>query len=178
VTACGANAALALCWIVMASRVSPLIAVALAAAASACGTSPEFRPEPNSAIDRAAGDQVASVEPLTEPKAPAGTTVSGRWKGVGQQSNGSEWDVVLEVGDFGSKVCGTVRYPSIGCMGTWYCKGGFHPDGFDAIEKIEEGGRCVDGVAIRLHLADDAQSVIFFAKGGGQRAAGRLHRVE
>lgn len=147
------------------------LSIMLALASTGCGTSPEFRQEPKDASD----EQLA---PLVEHVAPSGETVIGRWRGVGQQSNGSEWDMELEVGDFGSGVCGFVRYPSAGCIGLWRCEGGFDPDGFDAIEHIRQGRRCVDGVAIRLHLEDDGESVVFFAKGGGQRAAGRLRRIE
>jgi hypothetical protein len=130
-----------------------------------CGTSPEFREE--------------VIETDIEEYVPVGKMKSlvGNWKGTGEQSNGSSWDMVLQVTSHTPGRCATIRYPSSGCSGYWECISAFDGVQLDAIEHITKGrDRCVNEVDVQLVVDDGGRTISFYAATGEITAEGRLAR--
>lgn len=139
--------------------------VLLAAASVGCGTSPEFREE--------------AVEPDADDYVTAGRMKSliGQWKGMGQQSNGSTWDIELAISSHRPGRCATIRYPSSGCSGYWECTASFDGAQLDAVEHITKGkDRCIDQVDVQLVVNEGGRTISFYAVTGDVTAEGRLAR--
>jgi hypothetical protein len=142
-----------------------VLACLTAAFTSGCGTSPEFREE--------------VIETEVEEYVPAGQmrSLKGRWKGMGEQSNGSSWDIVLDVKSLNPGKCATIVYPSSGCSGYWMCTSSFDGVQLDAVEHITDGkDRCVDKVDVQLVVNDGGRTLSFYASTGDIKAEGRLAR--
>lgn len=130
-----------------------------------CGTSPEFREE--------------VIETEIEEYVPVGKTKSlvGSWRGQGEQSDGSSWDMVLQVTSHRPGKCATIHYPSSGCSGYWECTSGFDGVQLDAVEHITKGrDRCIDHVDVQLVVDEGGRTVSFYAVTGDITAEGRLAR--
>jgi hypothetical protein len=130
-----------------------------------CGTSPEFREE--------------VMESHVEEYVPVGKRKSlvGQWKGTGEQSNGSSWDMVLDVTSHTPGQCATIRYPSSGCSGYWECTAAFDGVQLDAVEYITKGrDRCVNEVDVQLVVNEGGRTLTFFAATGEITAEGLLAR--
>ena len=130
-----------------------------------CGTSPEFREE--------------VIETEVEEYVPAGhrSSISGRWKGQGEQSDGSTWTIELNITSQKPGRCATIRYPSSGCSGYWTCTTAFDGVQLDAVEHITKGrDRCIDEVDIQLVVNDGGRTISFYALAGEITAEGHLGR--
>jgi hypothetical protein len=130
-----------------------------------CGTSPEFVDEP--------ADPSHETVPDVE-DAPKRGSVIGRWTGVGHQTDGSSWDVVLSVAHTNGGACAVISYPTVECGGYWECG---ESDGREivAVEHITYGReRCADRVDVRVSLGHDGRSVAFQAQAGKQAAVANL----
>ena len=137
-----------------------------------CGTSPEFVDDPTE----------PQVVVYAEKERPASTPnvsrgLIGRWEGVGHQSDGSTWEMELDITRVDDGVCGVVHYPSLGCSGFWVCDDSSGRR-LRAVEHITEGRRtCVDGVEVSLRLTRQRETVAFTAQTAEISAAGRLTRT-
>lgn len=149
------------------SRSPSLLAVsalgALGAVITACGTSPEF-------VDEVAEPSGAAIE-----RASSGPLI-GHWKGRGHQSNGADWDVVVDITHLGLGPCATVRYPSARCSGYWECLSS-DGDSLKAVERITRGKeRCLDRVAVQAGTHYDGERMWFVARVEDETAVARLRR--
>ena len=148
-----------------------------------CGTSPEFiddiepaTPEVIQVIPNRAVQQPDPVVDSDDDRLLRGLV--GRWKGVGHQSDGSSWEMEVDVTRLDEGPCAIVQYPSLGCGGYWECLGSAGRR-LRAIERITVGtDTCVDRVRVDLRLSKSQQEVAFTAKTGDVGAAGRLTRAE
>jgi hypothetical protein len=147
-----------------------LLALVTAVLASmGCGPSPEWLDGP-----RDQNDATGAPWPNNPPTVVYGS-VLGRWRGMGVQSDGSEWPIVLDIANLESGPCAVIRYPSAGCSGYWICHERSDGSQVEAVERITQGrGRCVDQVAVKVALANDHESLCYFADSGDQIAFGRL----
>jgi TPR repeat protein/tRNA A-37 threonylcarbamoyl transferase component Bud32 len=91
------------------------------------------------------------------PRTPPARTALGTWTGQGQQA-GSSWLLEAHVTSFETGVCATVKYPSLGCTGSWYCLKSTDGSSLRAREIIETGTRCDTSGTVEMSVADDGQS--------------------
>lgn len=103
--------------------------------------------------------------------------LAGHWTGVGQQSDGAQWKMELDITRTDDGPCAIVRYPDLGCGGYWSCVANDEDGGgFQAIEHITHGSnRCVDRVNVEVSLSDTGR-LIFSADAGNILAGARLDK--
>lgn len=131
-----------------------------------CGTSPEFREE---VIET----EVDEYVPATHAE-----SVVGLWRGMGEQTDGSSWDMELNITSLRPGKCATIKYPSSGCSGHWECVSRFDGVQLDAVEHITSGkDRCVDEVDVQIVVNEGGRTISFYAQTGKIQAEGRLARV-
>ena len=143
--------------------------VALLGLAMGCGTSPEFVDDP---VDHPAA-------PSHDADAPAQGSVLGRWSGVGYQSSGSSWEMVLDVAHTDEGPCAVVRYPDVGCAGYWTCTGSSDGTRLKAVERITTGKKhCIDRVDVSVKLVSRGRRLAFAAQADDQTAEATLSPVD
>ena len=86
-------------------------------------------------------------------------SVVGTWHGIGKQSDGERWNMVVTLTSTQGIRCAVVRYPSLGCVVQWNCPKDGRNDGIlDAKEK-RLSGRCADGSDVHLERDGEALTV-------------------
>lgn len=93
-------------------------------------------------------------------KAPALTPEQrfiGRWQGMGRQSDGTSWPMLLELTSTKSGPCGAVNYLSLGCQGIWHCVEGFDGKTLRATEQITVGRVCANGMVVEATVTPSGQ---------------------
>ncbi len=137
----------------------------------ACGPSPEYFDGPDAPHDMVI---VEDEDELVEPRF-GYASVLGRWRGMGVQSDGARWAIELSVANLDAGPCAIIRYPTIGCSGYWVCREPSDGARIEAVERITEGrGHCSDSVAVKVALANDHQSLCYFADDGQVTASAKL----
>ena len=105
--------------------------------------------------------------------------IVGRWKGKGEQTNGATWAIDLEVVAAKRGECAAIRYPSIGCGGTWRCTYGTNRMRLEASEAIGYGKtKCIDGGDVAVWLTRDGNRMRYAWRSLGEKAWGELERVD
>ena len=125
----------------------------------------------------------ASPELLDDAAAPRSATsktygsLLGRWSGVGYQSTGADWDMVVDIARTDEGPCAAVHYPDVDCTGYWTCKGQSEGDYLEAVERITSGrDKCIDQTRVRLRLTPSGRAE-FEAQADDQTAEGTLERT-
>jgi len=81
---------------------------------------------------------------------------AGNWRGVGIQSDGSDWDMQVTLGP----TLGTVRYPRLQCGGRWQYSD-VAPDSLSGVETIDYGlENCIE--TGQIYLETFGENRIFF----------------
>ena len=106
-----------------------------------------------------------------------GALALGTWTGRGAQTGGSSWLITATVTSLESGRCGQVSYPTLGCVGDWYCVKSTDGKKLHAREIITTAGsRCDSTGFVDLTVADDNQSAEWrwSSPGRGGAATARL----
>jgi hypothetical protein len=114
------------------------------------------------------------AEPVRQQAVARGLT--GRWVGVGHQSDGPSWRMELDVARTDDGPCAVVRYPDDDCAGYWTCT---EVSGrrLLAVEHITVGAeRCAARVDVGVELQQSGQ-LVFRAVAGDVTAGARLERA-
>jgi len=147
--------------------------IASTATLTACGTSPEFVEEvaePDEAVHLHAPGPEWSGAAVPE----RSHTVVGSWQGIGYQSNGTQWEMIVHINGTERGPCATVRYPTVGCAGYWECVGRPRADRLVATERITKGkGKCLDA-EVSVALCKGGRGLSFYVEADDQTAMAEL----
>lgn len=103
-------------------------------------------------------------------------TVLGHWSGVGHQSSGGSWEMVVDVVGHAPGVCAHVRYPTLRCAAEWVCVEGSGRRALLAREHVTEGhDACVDGGDLTMKLTSNGRAAWSWS-GAGESARAVLSR--
>jgi hypothetical protein len=91
-------------------------------------------------------------------RAPAGPGFVGHWEGVGVQTGGESWEMIVDIDSTGPGRCARVRYPSIPCAAEWICEARVQTGTLRAREHLTEGrSSCIDDGEMTMELSPDGQ---------------------
>ncbi len=82
--------------------------------------------------------------------------LAGTYKGVGIQSNGPEWPMLVHFAAGGGAVVhASVRYPSLGCVAEWKLQREGRGGQWTGVENVVSGKRCIAFGVIHVEWVDD-----------------------
>jgi len=97
---------------------------------------------------------------------------AGNWRGVGVQSDGSDWDMRLTLGP----TLGVVSYPNLRCGGRWQY-GAVTPDSLSGTETIDYGlENCIETGQVYVEIYGKNQ--LFFMWCGAEDGVGAVAVLE